>query len=199
MKKSIGVLSIIAVTLVIILDAITARAPAGPDMGYGLEKGYNPIADMKEKPMDEVEGSGSRDNGTRVDGSGGNDTQNRKGECHDESFSRANSITGSGIKESQHESEDKNDAPNPPADKYYLTFEEIMEIKNISLMDKIMGMAILGKLGREKVEKLVELAGGGITMKELEGAKQLLEESLGKEELEKLMDIFERNKEALLR
>ena len=102
-------------------------------------------------------------------------------------------MTESEVKGPRLAHEDELTVPKLSDDKYYLTFDEIMEIENISLIDKIMGMTILGKLSREDAEKLISLAGGGVTMKEFETAKQLLEESLGKEEFEKLMVIFERN------
>ena len=78
-----------------------------------------------------------------------------------------------------------------------MTYEELMALDNIDFWDKITGMAILSKLKKEDAEKLLELAAGGITMKEFETASRLLEEALGKEDFKKLMDITEKNKKLL--
>lgn len=95
-------------------------------------------------------------------------------------------------KKADEESEKNNSIIIP--DKYFMTFNEVNSIENISLRDKLTGLSIISKIKKADIERVYELADGGITLDELKEIKRILEKNLSKDEIEKLDDILTKNR-----
>ncbi|MEG6614204.1 hypothetical protein V6C42_15275 [Pseudoclostridium thermosuccinogenes] len=206
MKRVIRFVNAIVVILIIVcLGANTVWAPEGLGGVVGSGKGDAGTGSMdsaytkksttpKDRSSGPRMGAGDDGGNTGITGSGNISSY---GSSYADSEGSKPGQNSSGMEIEQSGQENTADADNSPYGKYYMTYEELMALDNIDFWDKITGMAILSKLKKEDAEKLLELAAGGITMKEFETASRLLEEALGKEDFKKLMDITEKNKKLL--
>lgn len=77
---------------------------------------------------------------------------------------------------------------------YFLTAKETMEIENISVSDKLIGLAIISKLKEVDIDKVIAMAQDGITYKEVDELEKLLEKKLSRQDIDKLMVILLKNK-----
>lgn len=77
---------------------------------------------------------------------------------------------------------------------YFLTLDEVISMQNINLEDKIAGLAVLKKLGKSEMERIVELTNAGITNGEMHEIKAILTKRLSQEDLECLNEILIKNK-----
>ncbi|MCX7843355.1 MAG: hypothetical protein N2489_09840 [Clostridia bacterium] len=77
--------------------------------------------------------------------------------------------------------------------KYFLTLDEILSIKDISLKDKLAGLSVIKKLKREDIERIVEMAQGGITQEEYRAIENILRNNLEKKDIACLGEILDRN------
>ena len=65
----------------------------------------------------------------------------------------------------------------------YLTAEEISSMEEMSLGEKLTGLAILSKLKKEVLNQIYVMARDGITTNEAEDIECLLQDNLGKEDI----------------
>jgi len=79
---------------------------------------------------------------------------------------------------------------------YFLTPDEIAMIGEISIKDRLDGIAILNKLASDDVQKIYKIAKNGITKDELNSIRIILENSLSEEDMAMLVEIINRNKKA---
>lgn len=77
---------------------------------------------------------------------------------------------------------------------YYLTYEEIISIGNISMRDKLFGLYLLRKTGKGDLEKVLRIADGGITYEEWNKLAHILKQDLSSKDMERLKKIIEKNK-----
>lgn len=87
-----------------------------------------------------------------------------------------------------------NDIKNP--DEYFITAREVASIEDLSLHDKLTGMAVLSKLDKDDIDKLFGIAVDGITNKEAGEIKQILEKSLSRGDIDTLVNILQKNRRA---
>ncbi|AUS98379.1 hypothetical protein CDQ84_04185 [Clostridium thermosuccinogenes] len=207
MKRVIRFVNVIVVILIIVcLGTNTVWAPESLGGVVGSGKGDAGTGSMDSAYSKKSTTPKDRSSGPRMGAGddGGNTGITGSGNISSSYGSSYADIEGSnpeqnsgGMEANQGGQANAADAENSSYSKYYMTYEELMALDNIDFWDKITGMAILSKLKKEDAEKLLELARGGITMKEFETASRLLEEALGKEDFKKLMDITEKNKKLL--
>lgn len=76
----------------------------------------------------------------------------------------------------------------------FMTYDELISLENMSLSDKLTGMAIVKKLKSKDIIKLLDMANGGITESEYEEASRLLKETLGHDDYARLNELLMRNK-----
>ncbi|MCX8129584.1 MAG: hypothetical protein N3I35_05715 [Clostridia bacterium] len=78
--------------------------------------------------------------------------------------------------------------------KYFMTYDEIMSLKRISLEDKLTGLNVVRKVKRVDLERILRIADGGITMEEWASLSKILRNSLEEKDIEKLKKIAFKNK-----
>ena len=88
----------------------------------------------------------------------------------------------------------KSDTSSKNPGEYFMTLNEVFAIENISLADKLAGLSILGKLKKDEVDAVFNIAEDGITYGELDEIRHRLEKSLPEKDVEKLSEILMKNK-----
>jgi hypothetical protein len=87
------------------------------------------------------------------------------------------------------------DVKNPEASaEYFITSDEIAMIDEISIKDRLDGIAILNKLDSDEAQKIYRIAEDGITKDEFNSIRIILENSLSEEDIAMLIEIINRNK-----
>jgi hypothetical protein len=77
---------------------------------------------------------------------------------------------------------------------YFLTYDEIVSVENISFSDKLLGLSVLSKLGKTGLEKILRIADGGVTIEEWSLLNSILDQYLGNKDIERLKELIIKNK-----
>lgn len=75
-----------------------------------------------------------------------------------------------------------------------VSYDPIAVLQHLSLPDKLFVLSLLPKIGREGMDRLIELTNDGLAFDEYEEIKKLAENSLIPSDIEKLKEIFNKNK-----
>ena len=76
---------------------------------------------------------------------------------------------------------------------YVISSDPFTILQNLSLADKLFVLSILPKIGREGMDRLIEMSDDGLAPGEYEEAKRLAENCLKPSDMEKLKEIFAEN------
>lgn len=80
---------------------------------------------------------------------------------------------------------------------YFLTYNEIKSLEKVSLGDKLFGMMLVSKIKSANLNRIWDLASGGITTTEEAKLKTILEKDLKQKDIEKIYQLLNRNMERL--
>lgn len=79
----------------------------------------------------------------------------------------------------------------------YMTGEQIRELQRTGFPDMLACMEILSKVGSEDLKLIYDRLSDGVTYSELQEMKSVLSASLAQEDLEKLIELLEKNQGSL--
>ena len=78
---------------------------------------------------------------------------------------------------------------------WYMSKDEVECFSELSLSDKLSGLSLISKIGKEDADRIYDLADDGITCAELEEIKTILNKKLTAEEMDIVDGLLEKNKE----
>lgn len=171
-------------TLVIMVMVIKFVYTFGPSPFPQLQSGT--------KGSDSVQPGNNAKNGTETDV--GNEDKEKKGGPAEGSLpsqppatekEKTGADTGGSVADTK--------SQNPSG--YFMTMNEVFAIENISLADKLAGLAILGKLKQGDIETVFNMSEDGITYSEFDQIKAMLSKTLNAKEIDKLNSILMKNKQ----
>jgi hypothetical protein len=107
----------------------------------------------------------------------------------DEGGTSGSGSTGDNLSGDSFPSEEGGDTNN-----YFLTYDEILNIENISLGDKLAGLSIIRKIPGQDLNRIMDMADGGITLDEAGELEVILEQKLDSNDIDKLKEIVDRSR-----
>lgn len=74
-----------------------------------------------------------------------------------------------------------------------IPYDELISMKNVGLKDKLSIIAIMNKVKKSNMDKIYAIAKDGIAIEEIDEIRAILEEDLNKKDINKLMEIINKN------
>jgi len=77
----------------------------------------------------------------------------------------------------------------------FLSVDEINFFQKISISDKLKVLSVISRLKKEDIEAICRMTSGGVTIAEMNEIREILEERLGKKDVDMLENLINKNKE----
>ena len=81
------------------------------------------------------------------------------------------------------------------AEESFLSVDEINFFQKISISDKLKVLSVISRLKKEDIEAICRMTSGGVTFAEMNAIREILEDRLGKKDVDMLENLINRNKE----
>ncbi len=123
-----------------------------------------------------------------------------------EDFNRFDSKDNEGSASEQYENRDgrtkaaghKNAGESNQQEEFFLTIDDVMAARNVSLNDRLSAIAIAGKINKADMEKIYGMAKDGLTYREIQEIKRILENNLSKEDMNRIEALLQKYKQSSL-